>query len=171
MAINIPYIAIERAVLIVWGRNILAPAPVRVPVDQPKIGNIIRPKKYLNDTFSSLWHITAKTSSVIPNEHISLWEKVIFFSTFWDMAKDIRKYLKFIIKVVTASSISVPPAIIISSPANCPALVKLVRDIKTDVNIDKPPWVASNPKAKDTDMYASAIGTPSFNPIKNLFFN
>lgn len=161
----------DNAVLTEYGRSILAPAPINVPVDHPKTGSVISPKKYLKVVFSSFWHITAKTSSVIPKEQISLWVVFIFLSTFWDIANDIRKYLKFIIRVVTASSINVPPAMIISRPANWPALVKLVKDIKRDVKIESPPSIARSPKVKETEIYASAIGTPSFIPFKYLLFN
>ena len=50
--------------------------------------------------------------------------------------------------VVTASSIKVPQATIISRPANCPALVRFVRDIKNADITESPFSQAKSPKAK-----------------------
>ena len=94
---------------------------------------------------------------------------VISESTLWEIAKDIKKYLKLIIKVVTASSIKVPQATIISRPANCPALVRFVRDIRNADITESPFSQAKSPKVKDTERYARAMGTPSLNPFNKLF--
>ena len=49
-------------------------------------------------------------------------------------------------------------------PANCPALVRLVRDRTTASKVVSPAPLAMMPKVKETARYPSPIGIPSFNP-------
>jgi hypothetical protein len=60
-------------------------------------------------------------------------------------------YRILMIKVVTASSIRLPAAMIIAVPANCPADVRLVMDMTTENHTGSPPFVAIIPNVKETD--------------------
>lgn len=48
--------------------------------------------------------------------------------------------------------------------ANCPALVRLVKDMTTDWRVVRPAPLAMIPKVKETARYPSPMGTPSFSP-------
>ena len=55
-------------------------------------------------------------------------------------------------------------------PANCPALVTLVRLVSAACNTDRPPCTARIPKLKLTAKYPAMMGEPSRSPCKNSFF-
>ena len=76
----------------------------------------------------------------------------------------IRKYLELMTSWVSKISNTLPKAIMTVAPANCPAEVKLVKDITVATNQGSPPLTTDTPKAKDTAKYPSAMGTPSFSP-------
>lgn len=136
----------------VSGSTELANAPKNVPPLHPIIGNVIRPIKYVKVRGAILCIDTAKISSVIPNDMARRFSVPVFSSNLCERDKDISKYLKFIIRVANASSNNVPFDLIISIPANCPALVRLVSDIRTEDKTDNPPLFAIRPNAKETDM-------------------
>ena len=71
---------------------------------------------------------------------------------------------------VSAISHREPPAMIISRPANCPADVRLVREMRTACQIVRPPCTAIIPNVKETARYPRAIGIPSAIPCLKLSF-
>ena len=107
---------------------------------------------------------------VIAKEKIILFHMLILSSTRCDKESDIRKYLRFIISVVSASSVSAPSTSSILTPANCPALVRLVIEMSTADHIGSPESATVRPNAIETEKYPSAIGTPSLTPCKNSCF-
>lgn len=64
-------------------------------------------------------------------------------------------------------SIKPPAAAMMSSPASCPALVKFVIEIKTEIKTGMLSRLALTPNAKETDKYPSPIGKPSAIPFLN----
>ena len=66
--------------------------------------------------------------------------------------------------VVNATSKYPAPARIRFVPANCPALVKFVSDIKTATQTGRPPDTARKPNVKETGRYPSPMGIPLFTP-------
>ena len=68
-------------------------------------------------------------------------------------------------KVASATSRYPAPARIRFVPANCPALVILVRLVSAAWTMDSPPLMAMIPKLKLTEKYPRAIGTPSLSPF------
>ena len=71
---------------------------------------------------------------------------------------------------VSAISHREPPAMIISRPANCPADVRLVREMRTACQIVRPPCTAIIPNVKETARYPRAMGIPSVIPCLKLSF-
>lgn len=95
---------------------------------------------------------------------------LICLSTFCETERDMRKYRILIINVVTASSAIVPPAIRRFVPANCPALVRFVKDINTAAHKGIPESTAVMPKATETEKYPRHTGKPSRSPLINSLF-
>ena len=60
------------------------------------------------------------------------------------------------------------PEVIMPSPANCPAEVRLVSEIRNACHHVSPAAIHCIPKVKDTDRYPSAIGMPSWRPFLKL---
>lgn len=52
----------------------------------------------------------------------------------------------------------------IPSAANCPALVRFVKDMTTDWRVVRPAPLAMIPNVKDTARYPRPMGMPSFSP-------
>ena len=71
-----------------------------------------------------------------------------------------RAYRRLMISCVSTISNSVPPAAIISTPAACPAEVRLVSEMPTAAVAGSHNRTARIPNPKDTDRYPSAMGTP-----------
>jgi hypothetical protein len=69
---------------------------------------------------------------------------------FWERERDISKYLIFITKVVMVISKRVAPEIRRLVPANCPAEVRLVKEIRRAIPTGRPPLTAISPKVKAT---------------------
>lgn len=74
----------------------------------------------------------------------------ILWSIFCDKDRDIREYRRLMINVVSASSKYPACEKIKFVPANCPAEVRFVTDIKTAIQTGSPPETAMNPKVKET---------------------
>ena len=148
----------------------VAAAPARVPPVHPSTGVRIRPAIYAPVNAPGCCMDTAKISSVIPNETASLLGILICLSTFCETERDMRKYRILIINVVTASSAIVPPAIRRFVPANCPALVRFVKDINTAAHKGIPESTAVMPKATETEKYPRHTGKPSRSPLINSLF-
>ncbi len=163
---NIAYRAIPIALCNLAGSIEQAIPPVAVPRAHPKNGVIISPNMYEKEILFFSKEAIAKISSVIPKAIICLLNKDISEVIFWDKDKDINIYRMFIIKVVNAISNKGALAIIKEVPANCPADVKLDKEIKTVSNTGSPPLTAINPKVKETGKYPKAIGIPDLKPRK-----
>ena len=71
-------------------------------------------------------------------------------------------------KVVIASSKYDPPFNISAIPANCPADVIFVMEIKTAIQTGSPPSVAIMPKVNETERYPKQMGIPSVTPLKKV---
>lgn len=72
-----------------------------------------------------------------------------------------------IIKVVIPISAKLPPAVIKFVPANCPALVRFVKEINTAAQTGIPESTAVMPYATDTEKYPRQMGKPSEKPWRN----
>ena len=166
IAINMPYMAMPRALLIEPGSSIPAPAPRRVPRAQPMYGIVSSPNIYRCPKVQGLVTETAKISSVTPKEIPSRLRTPVRLSSFWERERDIREYLRFIISWVRAASKYDAPPSIRGSPANCPAEVRFVIEMSRAPHTGRPPLTAIIPNVKETDRYPSPIGIPSFNPCK-----
>ena len=64
---------------------------------------------------------------------------------------------------------SVPPEAIISTPAACPAEVRLVSEMRVAKKAEMPLLTAKIPNPKETERYPKKIGTPCRTPLKNIF--
>ena len=94
-------------------------------------------------------------------------EKLSF--TFCVNDKDISEYRELMTSCVRAISIRLPALTMTVIPANCPADVKLVIEIRTACQMLSPFDTAMIPNVKDTERYPSPIGIPSVNPFRNEF--
>ena len=83
-------------------------------------------------------------------ETSSLCAVVIVLSVFCESETLMSEYRRFITSCVSAVSTSLPPAAIIVSPANCPALVRFVKLMQTAARTGSPAAEACMPNAKDT---------------------
>ena len=108
---------------------------------------------------------TANISSVFPKATKSRCQRGISAASRWESESDIKRYRRLMIKSVTAISKKAAPAAIRSMPANCPVPVKFVKEISIGDHRGSPFCTASIPKAKDTERYPIAIGSPSLIPF------
>ena len=69
------------------------------------------------------------------------------------------------INTVNPSSKYAVPALIRVIPANCPAEVRFVREIKIAVHFGMPAETAISPNVKETGIYPRQIGIPCFTPV------
>lgn len=103
--INIAYKAIPILVLMISGKLVAKNIPSQVPAFHEVNEIVLSPKiKYL-DSFSSFCStLTAKVSSVIPNDNKAPYSFVVLDSILCDNVADIRKCRKFSRKVVITIS-------------------------------------------------------------------
>ena len=92
----------------------------------------------------------ANVSSVMTKLYIKRFKREDSLLVFWDKARDISIYLRFIISVVTVISIYEAFARIRVVPANCPELVTLLMEIRMLTHAGSPPVTAINPKVNAT---------------------
>lgn len=86
---------------------------------------------------------------------------------FCESDRDMSMYLMLMTKVVTVISTREALAMIKPVPANCPADVRFVNEIRIATHTGIPPFTAIIPKVKETGIYPRAIGIPSLNPLTN----
>lgn len=77
------------------------------------------------------------------------------------------EYLKLIMICDKTNSTKDPPAVIVMIAANCPAEVTQVAEIKVSAHTGIPLDAPEIPNANETATYASPIGIPSINPLRN----
>ena len=139
-------------------------APSIVPADQPIYGRVISPYIYEDVTGFVSMDAIANVSSVMTKLNIKRFKREDSLLVFWDKARDISIYLRFIISVVTVISIYEAFARISVVPANCPELVTLLMEIRILTHAGSPPVTAINPKVNATGRYPRHIGKPLINP-------
>lgn len=145
-------------------------APMTVPKFQPKTGMAMSPKRYAAESRPGFKDATTKVSSVTPKPKPMRFKVPMPLSNFCPRDSDISIYRKLMTKVVIASSMYPAPARIRFVPANCPALVRFVREMKHAAQTGSPPETAIKPKVKATGAYPRPMGNPAFNPLLNSVF-
>ena len=112
---------------------------------------------------------TAKTSSVLRKAISSRSKRPMAGSSFWLRERDIRAYRRLMTSWVRACSARDAPAAIRERPANCPAEVTLLMEMRAAPHTGTPAAAAEMPKAKETEKYPRPMGVPSPSPFWKLF--
>ena len=93
---------------------------------------------------------TANVSSEIPKDIIHLSSNEVSGAILCERERDINMYLILITKVVNVISRRDLPEIIRLVPANCPAEVRLVNEMRIAIQPGIPPLTAIRRKVKET---------------------